>query len=116
MSALENRLSLTDLAVFTEVGVTAVSNWRKRHSDFPKARSAAGRELFVAGEVAQWLQARKIPRNSLKADEKPGQTYGDRFLRNLGSPSSVTATTAIRATTGPATKSGQRLWEAAGPL
>jgi type I restriction enzyme M protein len=83
MNAFEGRLSMTDIARLAEVGVTAVSNWRKRHSGFPSVRRSSGQEWFAAGEIAQWLSDRKISKQDLKAGESPGATYGDRFLRNL---------------------------------
>jgi type I restriction enzyme M protein len=75
-------LTLTDIASSAEVRVSAVSNWRKRHPDFPQSAVAAGRELFAEDEVALWLGKRKIPRNGLQHDEEPGTTYRDRFARN----------------------------------
>jgi len=110
MSDLEDLLSLTDIARLAEVGVTAASNWRRRHADFPTARRSADRELFLASDVARWLQKRKISRNDLKPSEVSGATYAQRFLRNLGvpEPSSVTAVT-----TGEARQLAewqQRLW------
>jgi type I restriction enzyme M protein len=77
-------LTLTDIAKFLEVGVSAASNWRKRHVGFPQPIVISGQERFAADAVALWLSKRKIPRNRLRHDEVPGVTYGDRFLRNSG--------------------------------
>ena len=75
-------LTLTDIAKLTEVGVSAVSNWRKRHTDFPRSALVSGQELFSADEIAHWLSERKIARNGLHPGEGLGTTYGDRFVRN----------------------------------
>lgn len=77
-------LPLTDIAKLVEVGLSAGSNWRKRHADFPKPIVVSGQQFFAADAVALWLGKRKIPRNRLRRDESPGATYGDRFLRNIG--------------------------------
>ena len=77
-------LALTNIAKLAEVGVSAASNWRKRHADFPRPTVVSGQEMFAAGEVARWLGQRKIARNGLQPDEPPGTTYGDRFIRNGG--------------------------------
>jgi type I restriction enzyme M protein len=79
-------LTLTDIAKLVKVGVSAVSNWRRRHANFPQPTVVSGQELFAAGEVAAWLSQRKIAQNSLRSDEAPGTTYGDRFIRNGGLP------------------------------
>ncbi|GAB3970850.1 hypothetical protein GCM10027615_28330 [Plantactinospora veratri] len=79
-------LTLSDIARLAGVGVSAASNWRKRHNDFPSPKVISGQELFAADEVAGWLSRRKIARNSLQPDEALGVTYGDRFIRNGGAP------------------------------
>ncbi|MBP2320515.1 type I restriction enzyme M protein [Kibdelosporangium banguiense] len=79
-------LPLSGIAELAGVGVSAASNWRKRHTDFPSPVLVAGQELFSATEVARWLDQRKIARNGLRSDEPPGTTYGDRFRRNGGAP------------------------------
>lgn len=84
MSALEARVSMTDLARLADVSIAAVSNWRRRHSDFPSPHRVSGQELFRIVDVADWLGHRKIARNDLRDGEQPGVTYGVRFLRNLG--------------------------------
>jgi type I restriction enzyme M protein len=77
-------LTLADVARLAEVSVSAVSNWRSRHADFPRPVSEAGPERFARAEVARWLSGRKIPRNGLRRGETLGTTYGDRFDRNSG--------------------------------
>ena len=84
MTERGQNLALTDIAKLAEVGVSATSNWRKRHADFPQPIVVSGHELYAAEEVARWLGQRKIARNGLQPDEVPGTTYGDRFIRNSG--------------------------------
>ncbi|ONI87291.1 hypothetical protein ALI22I_22915 [Saccharothrix sp. ALI-22-I] len=38
-----------------------------------------GGEVFEVGEVAKWLDDRKIPKKDLRPRELPGATYGERF-------------------------------------
>ena len=89
MTGRSQKLALTDIAKMAEVGVSAASNWRKRHADFPRPAVVSGQELFAADEVARWLGRRKIARNSLQPGEAPGATYGDRFIRNGGVPAPI---------------------------
>ncbi|MGN9890410.1 N-6 DNA methylase [Micromonospora sp. L31] len=86
MTERGQRLTLTDIAKLAQVGVSAASNWRKRHTGFPRPTVVSGQELFASDEVARWLTQRKIARNGLQSDEVPGTTYGDRFIRNGGAP------------------------------
>ncbi len=105
-------MSMTDIARLAEVGVTAVSNWRKRHSDFPGVRQSSGQELFVAGEIAQWLAGRKISKNGLNSCDSPGATYGDRFLRNLLRPEGLTPAPENAAKCASVGEWKQQLWAA----
>jgi type I restriction enzyme M protein len=77
----DDYLTLTEVAKLAEVGISAASNWRSRHSDFPRPHLLAGQEKFAAAEVTNWLRARRIPKNALKDGEPPGTTYGDRVSR-----------------------------------
>jgi type I restriction enzyme M protein len=86
MTDREPLLSPADVARLAEVGPAAVSNWRTRHSDFPAPRLVEGVDMFVEMELAEWLASRRIAKNRLKPDEGSGTTYGERFLRNSGSP------------------------------
>lgn len=112
MNAFEDGLSMTDVARLAEVGVTAVSNWRKRHADFPSARGSSGQEFFAPGEIAQWLGGRKISKKDLKAGESPGASYGDRFLRNLGTPAAAAPATEDAMKARLVAGRGQQLWAA----
>ncbi len=104
---------MTDVARLAEVGITAVSNWRKRHSDFPSTRGTSGQELFMSDEIGQWLGGRKISKNDLKVGEAPGATYGDRFLRNLPRPG-ASAPVGGAAKPQPVAEWGQQLWTTLG--
>lgn len=75
-------ITMADIARLAEVKLPAVSNWRRRHETFPRLERRNGQELFVAAEVAHWLDGRKIARNDLKDNEFPGTTYGSRFRSN----------------------------------
>jgi type I restriction enzyme M protein len=75
-------VTLSEVAQRAEVRLSAVSNWKTRHSDFPKSGMVSGQEVVALSEIAQWLQGRRIPQNRLKVDEPLGTSYGDRFLRN----------------------------------
>ncbi len=78
---------MADIARLAEVNLPAVSNWRRRHHEsFPPSERPEGQELFVATEVAEWLDRRKIAKNDLKEGELPGMTYGARFRKNLRIP------------------------------
>ncbi len=116
MNAFDDRLSMTEVARLAEVGVTAVSNWRKRHSDFPGAHRSSGQELFAAGEIAHWLGGRKISKKDLKVGESPGVTYRDRFLHNLRTPDAAAPTAEDATKPRPVTELGQQLWAALDPL
>jgi hypothetical protein len=51
-------LNVSQIAALAEVGVSAVSNWRRRFEDFPSPVEAVpgGRDLFELGEVERWLE------------------------------------------------------------
>jgi type I restriction enzyme M protein len=62
----------------------AVSNWAHRHPDFPKPIQGDHRMVFPAGDVAAWLDRRKIQKGDLRPGEAPGVTYGHRFRGATG--------------------------------
>jgi type I restriction enzyme M protein len=79
-------MSLSDIASAADVRLSAVSNWRARHADFPAPEIVDGQEAFSVREVASWLRKRRIPRNRLRSDESPGASYGDRFQMDVVFP------------------------------
>ncbi|GAA1696115.1 hypothetical protein GCM10009745_47620 [Kribbella yunnanensis] len=74
---------LTPIEIADRVGVrlSAVSNWRSRHADFPQPLEASGQERYDLASMISWLRGRQIPRNRLRPNEAPGTTYGDRLER-----------------------------------
>ena len=87
MSTSDNQVSLTEIARFADVKPPAVSNWRRRYQQtFPRPNWIDGQELFLATEVTEWLNRRKIRNGDLKNGEMSGMTYGDRFRRNRRTP------------------------------
>ncbi|MGH4018952.1 MAG: N-6 DNA methylase [Pseudonocardiaceae bacterium] len=71
-------VTMTEIAEFAEVRRPTVSNWRRRHADFPSPERRDGTQpAFDAGQVAAWLAERPLP-NSPDA-----RTYGDLFRTNL---------------------------------
>ncbi|WP_159454744.1 N-6 DNA methylase [Microbispora rosea] len=61
------------------MGRAAVSNWERRHPDFPRPVMIGGDEFFDTQAVITWLDGRTIPKNALGEREAPGLTYGARF-------------------------------------
>ncbi|MPY52626.1 N-6 DNA methylase [Streptomyces acidicola] len=82
-------VSRADIARFAGVKRPAVTNWERRHADFPQplgepAEGPADIEVFSAAQVLAWLDLRAIPANARRAEEPEGTTYGDRFRASLG--------------------------------
>ena len=68
-------VTMTDIADLARVRRPTVSNWRRRHDDFPKPTEDKGSTpLFDAEEIARWLDGRP-------ADDK--RTYGQVFRDSL---------------------------------
>ncbi|MEU1178065.1 N-6 DNA methylase [Streptomyces sp. NPDC005820] len=77
-------VSRPDIARLAGVRRPAVSNWERRHADFPTPVTAdAEVERFRADEVLTWLSGRTVPANVLGPGEPAGTTYGDRFRAGL---------------------------------
>lgn len=88
-------VSLGEIKELAEVGRPTVSNWRRRFDrdvlesagdrrpPFPDAVAGSeSRPLFVAEEVASWLDLRPIP-DAEPEEDGTVPTYGDRFRRGL---------------------------------
>ena len=59
--AVAGRLSPSDIAELAGVAPSTVSNWRKRHANFPQpVGGAAGRPVFSEQDVRSWLVGRGI--------------------------------------------------------
>jgi type I restriction enzyme M protein len=82
-SALVPKLvSRPDIARLARVKRPAVTNWERRHPEYP-APVGGDPELFRAEEVLAWLSTRTVPANALLPDEPVGTTYGDRFRAGM---------------------------------
>jgi type I restriction enzyme M protein len=82
VSDLATTVSQAQVARLADVARAAVSQWRKRHADFPLPVGGVG-DQFLLGEVIGWLDGRSIPASSRAADETIGATYGGRVRRRL---------------------------------
>jgi type I restriction enzyme M protein len=79
-SMLDRLVTRTEMAGLAEVGLSAISQWSKRHADFPQPVRAGN--FFRLADVVEWLDRRQIlPANRLPG-EPAGYTYGDRVRRN----------------------------------
>ncbi|MBM9435902.1 N-6 DNA methylase [Actinacidiphila bryophytorum] len=61
-----------------------MSNWARRHKDFPAPVRSGDMDLFLEAEIARWLVNRMVPHRQLLDGEPPGTTYADRFSRTSG--------------------------------
>jgi type I restriction enzyme M protein len=73
---------MAQVAKFTGVTPAAVTQWRKRHADFPAAVDGDS-DRFKLDEVIGWLDGRPIPAGGRAPDEAAGSTYGGRVRRRL---------------------------------
>ncbi|MFI5978108.1 N-6 DNA methylase [Streptomyces sp. NPDC051452] len=107
MSDLEGVLvTRADVARLAGVKRPAVTNWERRHADFPQplvepAREPPDVEVFSAAEVLAWLDRRAIPANARRSGEPEGTTYGDRFRAALGGPRTGALIEAVNRLSGP---------------
>ncbi|MFI8203648.1 N-6 DNA methylase [Streptomyces sp. NPDC085937] len=88
-------VSRPEIARLAGVKRPAVTNWERRHPDFPRPVTAdAEIERFLARDVADWLSARAVPANARRPGEPAGTTYGDRFRAGLsgGTPGGLLRT------------------------
>ncbi|MER6630824.1 N-6 DNA methylase [Streptomyces sp. NPDC000987] len=77
-------VSRPDIARLVGVRRPAVTNWERRHADFPSVVDpGADIEQFRADDVLAWLSERVIPANARHEGEAVGTTYGDRFRAGL---------------------------------
>ena len=89
-------VSRADIARMAGVQRPAITNWERRYSDFPMpADSIDGIDQFRAGEVAVWLESRRISRSARWAGEREGTTYAERFRRSLSALGSGSATEVV---------------------
>lgn len=91
----QRRVTRGDIARLTGVSRPAVTNWARRHDDFPAPveEPADGTvEVFAAEDVLGWLDTRTVPANARRPGETAGTTFGDRFRAGLGGSSPPPAT------------------------
>lgn len=72
-------VSMAGIARRAGVQRPAVTNWRRRHADFPAPVRHSPQELFDAAEVARWLDARRVSARARRPGEPAGSTFGERF-------------------------------------
>ncbi|RKT53581.1 type I restriction-modification system subunit M/S [Saccharothrix australiensis] len=77
-------VSRAEVARLAGVRRPAVTNWERRHADFPRAVRSGENEYFRLAEVVAWLAGRPVPSGALAQGEALGTTYGDRVRRKLG--------------------------------
>ncbi|MFJ5777465.1 N-6 DNA methylase [Streptomyces sp. NPDC093094] len=101
-------VSRPDIARLAGVKRPAVSNWERRHTDYPSPVPVADEEgpgaepgRFRADEVLTWLSTRAVPSNALRPGEPAGTTYGDRFRAALAGTSSGGMLKAVARLAGP---------------
>lgn len=73
-------ITRSEIASYAGVERPTVSNWARRHQDFPTPMRSGDVEYFRLTSVLRWLGGRRIPRAQLRADEGFGATYRDRVL------------------------------------
>jgi len=63
-------VSLADLATMAGVSRPAVSNWRRRHDDFPSPTQESGTTtLFRFGAIKEWMALHKKPLTGRSAEQ-----------------------------------------------
>lgn len=85
MVATTGHLTLKDIAELAQVSRPAVSNWRKRYSDFPAPleTSAPNKPLFEAADVVSWLKANEFLPGDAEKNLQPTSLWAAaNLLRN----------------------------------
>ncbi|MEX3102697.1 MULTISPECIES: type I restriction-modification system subunit M/S [unclassified Streptomyces] len=73
-------ITRSEIASYAGVERPTVSNWARRHQDFPAPVRSGDVQYFRLTSVLRWLGDRKVPRAQLQADERFGVTYRSRVL------------------------------------
>ncbi|MFK0290046.1 N-6 DNA methylase [Streptomyces sp. NPDC090442] len=76
-------VSRAEIAGLAGVGRSAVTNWVRRHEDFPVAVRSGGAEYFRLADVIRWLDTRTVPRGVGVPTKTPPTTYGNRVRAAL---------------------------------
>jgi type I restriction enzyme M protein len=77
-------ITRAEVASLAGVSRPAVTNWGRRHPDFPRPVRSGEAEYFRLAGVLAWLDSHTISARSRSADEPTGITYGDRARRKMG--------------------------------
>ncbi len=78
-------VTLAQVARLAGVRRPSVSNWRRRHADFPSPNGGTvGQPTFDADEVAAWLDRRPVPAPAGAAVPVVARSYGEVFRAALG--------------------------------
>ena len=99
----EGRLvSRAEIAALAGVRRSAITNWERRHADFPTARRAGEQDYYRLSDVVRWLDTRQVSKRDRRESEPEGVTYGDRVRasppqRQLSSPGGYTRLAASEA-------------------
>ncbi|MDH6629802.1 hypothetical protein M2271_007641 [Streptomyces sp. LBL] len=99
----EGRLvSRAEIAALAGVRRSAITNWERRHADFPIARRAGEQDYYRLSDVVRWLDTRQVSKRDRRESEPEGVTYGDRVRasppwRQLSSPGGYTPLAASEA-------------------
>jgi type I restriction enzyme M protein len=88
-------VSRPDIARLAGVKRPAVTNWQRRHADFPAPVEGGDLDRFRADQVLDWLSGRTIPAGALEPGELTGTTYGDRFRAGLSGQRSGSLLSAV---------------------
>ncbi|ADH68488.1 hypothetical protein Ndas_3079 [Nocardiopsis dassonvillei subsp. dassonvillei DSM 43111] len=82
-------VTLSEIAEYAQVRRPSVSNWRRRHTDFPRPVSASSNvPLFDSDEVAAWLDRRPVhkaasPVHTTEDEENSPATYGEVYRTGI---------------------------------
>ncbi|RNL87540.1 N-6 DNA methylase [Halostreptopolyspora alba] len=96
-STEERLVSPAEIARLAGVTRAAVSNWRRRHSDFPTPASGTGNSaLFPFREVRDWLESQH--KGQKQAEDAQlwdalRNAYGDRIIRGMAAVAELLADT-----------------------
>ncbi|MBT8223971.1 MAG: N-6 DNA methylase [Dactylosporangium sp.] len=85
MSDPATTVTQAQIAGLAGVSRAAVTQWRRRHADFPTPISAGGGQFLLA-EVLSWLSRRPLPPARRTHDDPLDVTYGDLLPRRPPPP------------------------------
>lgn len=83
VDGVERLVTRTEVAALAGVRRPAVTNWQRRHRDFPRPVGSGEVEYFRLAEIEVWLAGRVIPSNARRPGEGSGATYADRVRQGV---------------------------------